>query len=165
MATGVRYDESKDLIRGEELLIYVNDGAKTLPIAFASSHSLSLSADTIDTSNKMSGRWKAAISGQLGWQLTAEALLSKGTGHLSFQTLAKLMAKGSPVEVVIANAKTVVAPEDDAFAIDATKKWYSGTAFITSLDKKADKGAICSSSITLQGTGALKDSTGVDLDK
>lgn len=158
------YDESADLIRGEELLLYIKVGEVLTPIAFASSHTLSLSADTIDTSNKMSGAWKAAIAGQIGWTVTAESLLSKTAGHLSFATLAKLMAKRAPVEILIAERKATPLETEDPFTADTAAKWNSGTAFITSLDKKADKGAICSSSITLQGTGALKDSTGASLE-
>ncbi|BEG98106.1 phage tail tube protein [Bacteroides sedimenti] len=159
------YEESTDLLRGEELLLYVKSGEKYIPIAFASSHTLSLSADTIDTTNKFSGQWKTVIAGQIGWQVSAESLVSRTTGHMSYQTLAKLMAKRQPIEVVMAEPKATPGELDDEFAMDETKKWNAGTAYITSLDKKADKGAICSSSITLQGTGALKDSTGVALDE
>lgn len=157
------YKEATDTVLGEELLLYISTGGSLQPVAFASSHTLSMSADTIDTSNKMSGAWKAGVAGQIGWSISAEALVSRAVGHMSFATLADLMAKRKPIEVYIAERKATPLETEDPFAADIAKTWTSGTAYITSLDKKADRGAICTSSITLQGTGALVGANGMIL--
>lgn len=163
MATNT-YNETTDLILGEELLLYVKEGTDLIPVAYATSHALSLNADSIDTSSKFSGVWKTAFPGQIGWTITAESLISRSTGHMSFQTLAKKAAKRVAIEVVIAQRKETPLDTEDQFAADEAKTWYSGLAYITALDKKADRGAICTSSITLQGAGALKGATGANLE-
>ena len=150
------YDESTDLTRGEDMMLYVDDGTTKHPIAFATSNSISITADTIDTSNKMSGAWKAYITGQSGWTVSTEALVSKVEGHYSYQKLKELMIAREAIEVVFGYVDT----SSDEFALDATKPSSKGKAFITSLDLNTERGGICTSSTTLQGTGALTDVAG-----
>lgn len=157
------YDISTDGIRGDELMLFIKRGQDYLPIAYAKTHTLSLSSDSIDTSNKMDGNWKSSLAGKIGWSITSDCLISKTTGHLSAQTLAILMAKREPIELAIGIPKEGL--EGEKFTYDSTNTWYTGSATITSLDQKADAGAMCESSITLEGQGALKDSTGTALDE
>lgn len=157
------YDISTDGIRGDELMLFIKRGSDYLPIAYAKTHTLSLSSDSIDTSNKMDGKWKSSLAGKIGWSITSDCLISKTTGHLSAQTLAILMAKQEPIELAIGIPKEGL--EGEKFTYDSTNTWYTGSATITSLDQKADAGAMCESSITLEGQGALKDSTGTALDE
>ena len=74
---------------------------------------------------------------------------------LSFKTLKKLIADQTPIPVVI--AKSV---EDEG---DFTKgdEYVKGYAIITSLPLTASNGGICTSSVTLQGTGELQDGESV----
>ena len=59
------YDSAIDTLMGDKLMLFVTDGSSTLPIAFGTSCNIDLSADTVDTSNKMSGNWKEFLTGQL----------------------------------------------------------------------------------------------------
>ena len=145
------YVESTDLVRGEDMMLYVKDGANYVPIAYASSNSISYSLDTIDTSSKMSGNWKSAMPGQIGWTASSEALISNTTGHMSFAKLEELMVARTPIEVKFG---TVTANSAE-FALDTSKKVRTGKAIITALDLTSERGGICTSSITLQGNGAL----------
>lgn len=155
-----KYDSSKDMIVGDKLMLFVEttpaDGstpAVITPIAFGTSCGIDLSADTIDTSNKMSGNWKEYLVGQLGYTVSCESMLSLKTGHLSFSTLKKMMADRKPIPFVLAKS------EETEGDFPKGEEYVKGQAIITALSLKADNGAICTSSISLQGTGALEDGT------
>lgn len=152
-----KYDSTRDSITGDKLMLFATDGAEVLPIAFGTSCNIDMSADTIDTSNKMSGNWKEYLTGQLGWTVSCDSLLSMTTGHLSFKALKKLMANRTPIPVVIAKA-IADATEGD---FTAGEEYVKGEAIITSLNMTASNNEICTSSVTLQGTGELEDGTPV----
>ena len=147
----VSYNEGTDLVRGEDMMLYVKDGANYVPIAYATSNSISYSLDTVDTSSKMSGNWKSSMPGQIGWTASSEALISNTTGHMSFARLEALMIARNPILVKFGNVTAASAE----FTLDATKPSRSGSAIITALELSSEKGGICTSSITLQGNGAL----------
>ena len=150
------YSETTDLIRGEDMMLYVKENTGTVgvpvwvdtPIAYATSNSLSYSLDTIDTSNKMSGDWKSALPGQIGWTISTDALISAGSGHMSYDTLEDLMIARNPIVVKFGKVGT-------SFALDTDVIVRSGEAVITSLELNTERGGICTSSITLQGNGKL----------
>ena len=154
------YSESTDLIRGEDMMIYVHENTGTevapvwvdTPVAYATSNSLSYSLDTIDTSNKFTGNWKSALPGQIGWTVSTEALISKTDGHMSFETLEELMIARKPITVKFGKVGA-------GFALDTSTTYRSGFAIITALDLNTERGGICTSSITLQGNGKLTVTT------
>ena len=150
------FDRKKDLQLGEALMLYISEDtegtASYMPIAYASSHTLSINGDTIDTSSKMSGAWKEFFIGQLNWQVTSESLVSKTTGHMSFKSLKTLMTAREPILIKIGSP---TASSED-FELDSSGEVASGSAIITSLEQTAANGELCTSSITLQGTGELK---------
>ena len=153
-----KYDSSKDMVVGDKLMLFVEITKElqkeVVPIAFGTSCGIDISADTIDTSNKMSGNWKEYLTGQLGYTVSSESMLSLKTGHLSFVTLKELMKKRTPIPFVI--AKT----EESEGDFPKGEEYVNGNAIITALSMKADNGAICTSSVTLQGTGPLEDGAG-----
>lgn len=150
------YSETIDLIRGEDMMLYVRENTGTgaapvwvdTPVAYATSNSLSYSLDTVDTSNKMTGNWKSALPGQIGWTISTDALISATDGHMSYDTLENLMILRSPITVKFGKATT-------GYELDNTVIVRSGSAIITSLELNTEKGGICTSSITLQGNGKL----------
>ena len=151
------FDQNVDLVLGEALMLYIKSGAGAgtlTPIAYATSHSLSVNGDTIDTSSKMSGNWQDFLVGQLNWQITSESLISKTEGHLSYNTLLDLMIQRKGIEITIGSP---VADSED-FELDASKPKMTGTVVITALEQTANKGEVCTSSCTLQGKGALLNS-------
>ena len=150
------YSETIDLIRGEDMMLYVHENTGTevapvwvdTPVAYATSNSLSYSLDTVDTSNKMTGNWKSALPGQIGWTISTDALISATDGHMSYDTLENLMILRNPITVKFGKATT-------GYELDNTVIVRSGSAIITSLELNTEKGGICTSSITLQGNGKL----------
>lgn len=153
------FNAKTDQVKGEALMLYIGEGTGGTvtykPIAYASSHSLSINGDTIDTSSKMSGAWKEFFIGQLNWQVTSESLVSKAAGHMSFKSLKDLMTAREPILIKIGSPTASSAD----FDLDSTSEVASGSAIITSLEQTAANGELCTSSITLQGTGALGGGT------
>lgn len=152
------FDQSTDLQLGEGLLLYVEDMvgevATLIPVAYATTHTVSVNGNTIDTSSKMSGAWQDFLTGQLNWQITSESLVSKTSGHMSFNALLALMVKREAINIKIGT------PTDATdFTLDATKPSLEGEAVITALEQTATMSEVCTSSLTLQGKGELKVKT------
>lgn len=148
-----KYVTTEDTILGDELFLFITDAENTLPVAFGTSCGVDLSADTIDASSKMSGPWKESLVGQLGYTASCDFLTSLKTGHMSFKTLKDKMAAREPIPFVIAkHTKDALTGE-----YTASGEVVKGKAIITSLSLKADNGALCTSSISLQGSGPLED--------
>lgn len=155
----MKYDSTSDTILGDKLMLFATApkegepaGTEILPVAFGTSCGIEMSADTIETSNKMSGNWKEFLTGQLGWTVSSESLISKTAGHLSFKTLKKMMSERTPIDIAICLS-------EKAADGDVTKgaEWVKGKAVITALSMTAENGALCTSSCSLQGTGPLED--------
>lgn len=149
MASGITYNVNTDLILADSLFIFVDN----MPLAFAQSANLSFSADSIDTSNKMSPIWVSNLQGKLSYTITSDALITKKEGALSFDTLLDKATKREPVNFVFGKAS-----EDGTFSL--SEGWYEGTAIITALDVNSENNAVASMSVTLTGSGELKKVTG-----
>lgn len=145
------YDTSSLLV-GDKIMLFITDGDQTLPVAYGTNCSIEITADTIDTSSKMSGNWKEYLTAQLGYTVSSESLLSFTEGHLSYQKLKELMVERQPVPFVMSM------PSSDGNFTNATD-YVKGKAVITSLTLNANNGEICNCSVQMQGTGALEDGT------
>lgn len=143
------YNVNTDLVRGNDLMIYYKPtSGTTVPIAFAKSVDLSISADSIDTSNKMSGKFKSNLQGQISYTVNSDFLYTQATGDTSFDTMLSVMLTGGTVEFVIGTTT-------DSTTFSLTKGLYTGTASIASLSLKAEDNGIASCSISMNGSGAL----------
>ena len=145
------FNRKNDLQLWEGLMLYVTSDSELLPVAYATSHSLSVNGETIDTSSKMSGAWQDFLIGQLNWQLTSDSLVSKTAGHMSFNTLFDLMVAREGIPITVGTPLNT-----ETFELDTAKPILEGEAAITSLEQTASNGEVCTSSATLQGLGELK---------
>lgn len=154
------YLESKDLQKGEELMVF-HQGE---PIAYSTSHTLSFNSDPMDVSSKMSGIYGESMPGKLSWEISIESLSSITKGHVSSELLMKVCAKRLPIEIEVANV-TMAYDEsgNKTFTKGAVK--YKGKAVITSIQEKSTNGEYDSFSASLKGTGPLLDGTGKELSK
>lgn len=149
MAT-TTYDVNTQLVLGEEMYLYVTSG--NTPVAFATSCSVQIDGETIDTSNKMSGRWNSNLAGKNGYTISADALYTQETGLYSFDSLMEKMIAGGKLEWAIGKAKDYKAGD---YELDTTKPYYAGVGFVTSLSLNAGNNEVASSSITITGSGAI----------
>lgn len=149
------FDVNKDLVLGEEMYLYVTSA--NTPIAFATSCSIQVDGETIDTSNKMSGRWNSNLAGKNGYTISSDALYTQTTGHYSFDTLMEKMIEGGTLEWTVGKAKDY---KNGVFDFDSTKPHYKGTGYVTSLSLEAGNNEVASCSITITGSGAIVLKTG-----
>jgi len=138
------YNVNTDLVKGSSLLLYIG----STPLAFAKSCDLSISADAIDTSNKMSGNFKSSLQGVISWTISSDFLFTSVAGDTNFDTLMASMIAGDAIDVVIGTTT-------DSATFAMTKGLYSGKVHIASLSLKAEGDAVASCSVSLTGSGAL----------
>ena len=144
-------------VRGDELMVFLNNKS----IAYATSHTLNITGNTIEISSKDSGFWGASEIGNITWEVTSENLFTDG----DYDTLFSAMLAKTPVTLVFGHAKDYNAnglgENQDNWAPDDTKdsKYYEGPAVITSLNLTANTGEIATYSVTFTGNGALEQKT------
>lgn len=155
MATNYQTEASREnLILGDELFVYAMVGEEWIPVGFSTSCSLSLTADSIDTSNKFSGVWTSVLPGKISWSISTESLMSyaeTGYGYF-FDKLTKR-------EAFELRFGQVVSAEERDFDLNETKTYYKGRAYCTNCSLTADNGGVATMSIEFAGEGALEKVT------
>lgn len=175
---GKTYNAATSTLTGDRIHLYADValGEKEIsaeifktvdPIAFGTSCSLEVSADTIDASNKMGGNWKNTRVGQLGWTITSEALYSTDETHLSFDKLLKAYADraaiGVALGIVAKTEEEMAAARQKGFKLEAGDMVLAkGKAYITACSANFGTGGeVVSYSVTLTGDGELITGTTV----
>ena len=126
-------------------------------IAYATSHVLTITGNTVDIASKDHGFWGASEVGSLTWEITSENLYTQD----AYDTLFDAMVKCEPIDVAfgkvsnynkngIDNSTNDWAPDT---AAEGSVKY--GKAVITSLVANANTGENATFSITLTGQGAI----------
>lgn len=151
MATPVKHDSNEDIFRGQ-LFLFIDDK----PFAFAKTASLSVSSSEVDVANKMMEGWEASLYGKNGYTISSDSLYTQKEGLLSYDALLDKLINKETVDFYLGQViKTEGTNTGGKFAKDLTKKHYTGTAMITSLDLTSDDGEIATCSTSLKGVGAL----------
>lgn len=168
----ISYNAAKSTLTGDRIHLYPEveladkevgavDFTTINPIAFGTSCSLEVTADTIDASNKMGGNWKNTRVGQLGWTITAEALYSVEDGHTSFNKLLAAYADRAAIGVCLGIVAKTEAEFEQAraagFMLEAADYVVAkGKAYITACSANFGTGGeVVSYSVTLTGDGEL----------
>lgn len=129
------------ILNGTALILYVNDVA----IAYSTSHSLSMSMATREITNKSSAGWKDVLEGLREWSIDGENLFAFDASY-GFDDLFGLINNRTKVTV--------------KFSTEASgDKFYSGSAYLTSLSKEAPTEGNTTYSYTFEGAGVLTEST------
>lgn len=151
-STPIKHDSDKDIERGQ-FFLFLND----MPLAFCSDCSLELTTEEIDVSNKMcAGNWGVSLPGKKGFTLSAESLITRLDGAMSFDTLLDKQIAGDTLDFFFGMAKATEQTETGGkFEKDTAQKNYVGKVMITSLSLKSTNGQIASSSASFKGVGAL----------
>jgi len=144
--------EQEKIEYGGEMMLFLNN----LPIAFSKDAKLSIKAGIRPTSSKDSGNWTDKKAGRLDWNASTDALYTDvltAQTTTSFDELFALMVARTPIDLAFA----ITAGDPGAQTIHATKKNLAGKAIITGLDVNAPEEDNSSFSMTLEGTGELKN--------
>ena len=110
------------IIKGGNLMVFAAENstpgslAEPKSIPLATSHTLRISSETTDVSNKdvASGKWAANEAGQMSWEATTENLYCENGGQWLFE----MMTSGNRVNVVFAQKD-----EADGTALPAGGSW------------------------------------------
>lgn len=142
-----------DAIDGKDLMIFINEKA----ISLATSHSLSISAETSDSASKDDGAWKKQKVTKLGWEASSDALVSADEGANSYDAMYDAMVARQEVDVVSGRPSNI---SDDGVPEGGwtvpTTQYYKGKALITSLERNDPNDGASTMSISLQGNGKLE---------
>lgn len=149
--------DTTKIVRGDDLMLF---DAEKHSIAFATSHTLTLTSDVTEISCKDSGIWKEAKVNKLGWEITSENLYSD-------QEYAKLYQKWTSTEPMIAYWGTTNSSGSEEDGIDSPNAYWQpeptslsyGNVIITNLSVNAASGDNATFSVTLQGIGKLNTAT------
>ena len=142
------------IIKGDELMLF---NAQNKALAWATSHTLTITGNTVDISTKDHGFWGASEVGNLTWEITSENLYCDD----NYDELFDIMVAKEPVTVAFAkvsnydeNGLTSVGGTVSAWTPDTTN-YRSGKAVITSLTVNANTGENATYSVTFTGAGPL----------
>lgn len=142
---------AKTIISGDDLMLFNEKGNS---LAYATSHQLSLSGETVDVSSKDHGVYGATELQKVTWEITSENLYTED----SFDELFDKMVAREPIQVYFGSKKE---NDPDKTVADGDyehwtgSKGYTGKAFITSLSANASNGEKATFSLTLTGTGKI----------
>ena len=140
---------------GNELFVYTADSSNgtATPFAYSTECTLSISANQIDTSNKQSGVWASALPGQLSWSVSTSALYTSANNYSS---MFEKFAARTPIYVSFGEVTDLGdASTGMNTALLKSAGYYTGTAYITSLELNAGNGEVASFSVEFTGEGQL----------
>ncbi len=154
------YDGSK-IIEGGDLMLFVNGHS----IAFATSHSLSISTETSETTNKdIRGGWAASKVKKFSWTCNTENLYANSGSGTTFANLFDLMVAKTEITAIFglksqgANVdvpNTGWTPKTSAAVTEAFPIYYTGNVIITSLEVNAPDDDNATFTCEFTGCGAL----------
>ena len=138
-----------NVIKGRDLMLFINGKS----IAFATSHSLSISMDTTETTSKDSGgKWVTSNAGKISWEVKTENLFSNDGEGVTFENLFDLMTAQTPIDAVFALEKNSA----KGGWVPSTTGTFSGKVILTSLEASAPNEDNATFSASFVGTGELK---------
>ena len=174
---------AQKLKKGDDLIVFNRETDKSY--AFVTAHTLTITADTADSSSKDHGVWTGNEVAKIAWEITSENLYtSEGFDELfdslinrkAIKVVFGLKQKGKADSTVADGDYSNWTPDYGATMPEngspeapttdnTTKDMYMGSAYITSLTANANTGENATYSVTLTGTGSIKRATGAKVDK
>lgn len=143
------------VINGGDLMLFINDKS----IAFATSHKLSISVETVETTSKDSGgKWVSKAARKISWNCTTENLYSNDGEGVTFDQLFDMLVAREEVDAVFCLEKDYATKADKVPAdgwIPSTAGTYFGKVIITNLEANAPNGDNATFTATFEGVGAL----------
>ena len=140
-----------NIIKGDELMLFKGGSA----LAYATSHTLTITGNTVDISSKDHGFWGASEIGNITWEVQTENLYTED----DYDELFEAMVAKTPITIVFAKASNYNA-NGLADLGGTVQSWTAGagktgTAIITSLVANANTGENATYTATFTGKGAL----------
>lgn len=146
----------RKFVDGNNIMLFVKQDNAYKSVAHASSHTLSLTAESEDINTKDAGGFAWTEPGVISWEISVDSFYTSDGYELFFDAM---LAKE---DLMVCFGLKSEADNSPAVNKDADGNWtpksasvYYGTVTITNLDWTADSGSKSTFSCTLQGKGDL----------
>lgn len=143
------------VINGGDLMLFLGGTS----IAFSTSHKLSISAETVETSSKDNGgKWVAKAVRKLSWNMSTENLYSLEGAGKTYDDLFTMMTDRTEIDAIFTVEKDYATKADEVPAggwVPMTTGQYKGKVVITSLELNAPNGDNATFTASFEGVGAL----------
>ena len=143
------------VINGGDLMLFLGGTS----IAFSTSHKLSISAETVETSSKDNGgKWVAKAVRKLSWNMSTENLYSLEGAGKTYDDLFTMMTGRTEIDAIFTVEKDYATKADkvpEAGWTPMTTGQYKGKVVITSLELNAPNGDNATFTASFEGVGAL----------
>ena len=148
------------IIKGGDLMLFVGGHS----IGYATNHTLSINADTKETSTKDSGgKWQTSEAGILSWTASSENLMSNDQQGVGYQQLVDYMINRTTVVGVFTlegNSTDLDTHKLDnvptgGWTPDNSTPTLTGNMIITSVEMNAPNGENATFTVNFTGNGAL----------
>tara|TARA_R100000656_G_scaffold14887_2_gene14625 strand:+ start:3618 stop:4061 length:444 start_codon:yes stop_codon:yes gene_type:complete len=143
-----------NIVNGTDFIVKFGTAGSEVAIAFATSASISFSMETRDISNKSSAGWRELLEAQRSWSVSCENLFAWKDGQ------------ATPVAVVGYDDLWAEMNNRTSFSIVFTgtspatgETYYSGTAYLTSLEASAPLEDNTTFTASFEGSGVLTETT------
>lgn len=141
-----------NIIKGDDLMLFDASGHS---IAYATSHVLTVNAETVDINTKDHGVWGGSEVNKITWEISSDNLYTDD----AYDTLFNLLLAKQAVDVYFGHKTekgtgTVVDGDYDHWTKGTG--CYTGKAYITSLVANANSGENATLQVTLKGAGKIE---------
>ena len=143
------------IIKGRDLMVFFQNKS----IAYATNHTMTLTAETQDISSKDHGIYGASEVGKITFEITTENLYTTA----DYDALFAAMTAGNPVQVKFGIKQTPsnpdLVPADGSTGLQnwsPGSTYYQGNAIITSLVANAPNGEQATFTATFTGQGKIQ---------
>ena len=141
-------------IKGQDLMVFLAGES----IAFGTNHTITISGDTADTSNKDEGAggWASSEISKLSWSAHTENLMADSGSGKTYDDLVAMMLSKQPVDLVFARKTETSTDVGEAGWTPQATASLAGKAIISSLELNAPNGENSTFTADFTGVGALK---------
>ena len=140
-------------VRANDLIVMYRVSGIWKAIAFATSCEIDISADMIETSSAVTGKWKTFVKKEKGWRISTAHL--KGNVKKS-PDLFELLESDDPIQVCLSTVEAHPGIISHTEYKQDGRYQLTGSALVVRLTETARKGDMVTMSVELQGTGSLQ---------
>lgn len=146
------------IVKGNDLMLFKKDvTAPDSPVykalGAATNHTLSMTREVLETSNKDTGIYGESEAGRMTWSITTENMMIE----VDFDELVDLMQKGEKIVVAFAiakNANAIGGKPEGGWVIG--EGGYEGEVLITQIDANAPANDKATYTCTMTGSGPIR---------
>lgn len=139
------------VINGSDLMVFSKVGTTMASFACATTCTVNVTAELLETSSKDSGAWKEQDARKLGWNLKSDQLMTIA----GYDAVFAAMVARQAVDIEFGVAGNAGSEGMPAEGWTVPVVGYMGKAIITSLDLNAGDNENATYSVSMEGTGPL----------